>query len=330
MRRDPRHHRVGVPVVRELHQRDGQRPAPPPRPGSVVGRDRRTERLPGPRRQQVPGRDQVDGRIGETGAAEVDDRGEAAVRDQDVARLRSPCTQTGRPVNGSPVSASFQAAVALARSRTPPRAASASRAAGSREARVRCGRRAGRPPGRSGAAPARTPPDRPRAVRRPKSRRRASGSCRPARCRPTRAGERSCPELLDQREGYGEGQPRSQQGQPAVLRRHIRRAALGTGQPYGLVGAQAVDRVRGPARADRLHGQVRPVRELGGDQAAYERRFDDHAAIEPGGSGRAQHAPPARRTAGLRTRSSRRARPAPTGPEKSVRRGAPVREDLRP
>ncbi|MFD5209341.1 hypothetical protein OG944_23325 [Streptomyces anulatus] len=44
----------------------------------------------------------------------------------------------------------------------------------------------------------------------------------------------------------------------------------------------------------------------------------------------AHNALPARRTAGLRTRSSRRARPGPTGPEKSVRRGAPVREDLRP
>ncbi|GGY65490.1 hypothetical protein GCM10010342_61570 [Streptomyces anulatus] len=44
----------------------------------------------------------------------------------------------------------------------------------------------------------------------------------------------------------------------------------------------------------------------------------------------AHNALPARRTAGLRTRSSRRARPGPTDPEKSVRRGALVREDLRP
>ncbi len=89
--------RHGRPVVGERHHGQGQGPPAGPQPGRVVGAGRTPERLARRRVEEVPRDGQVDGRVPDGEATEVQDRGEPAVADQEVLRHQVPVVPVRLP-----------------------------------------------------------------------------------------------------------------------------------------------------------------------------------------------------------------------------------------
>ncbi|CAM5452479.1 hypothetical protein SGLAM104S_10619 [Streptomyces glaucescens] len=83
-----------------------------------------------------------------------------------------------------------------------------------------------------------------------------------------------------QRYGNGQRQSRCQQGQPTVLLHRLPGSPVAPGQPHRLVIAEPEDHVIGTGRIEQGEGQVRPLRELLGEQSCGEIRADG------GGGGR--------------------------------------------
>ena len=79
--------------------------------------------------------------------------------------------------------------------------------------------------------------------------------------------------------GHGQRELWREYRQPAVLLRNARDVAVGRGQADGELGAEAVGAVVPPVRLDREYGEVLPLRELLGEQAAHEGGVDAGAAV---------------------------------------------------
>ena len=76
--------RVGVLVIRQGNEPDGEGPTPTPRPGRLIDPERGTKDVPRLRREERPRHDQIASGITYPQTAEINDRADPALMDQQV------------------------------------------------------------------------------------------------------------------------------------------------------------------------------------------------------------------------------------------------------